>query len=233
MPYAARHTCPVSRTRPNVSFWLTHPLNGLSLVLIGWVAWPLIGASTDGLKDLPGIFFTLGMLAVPIVAFLWAWPTRLTLTEEALTVSRLLRRDETMLIRDIRTISAGYMPKAGPRVWITGPPRSAVELPPGSFEADLLLRRLGRRLEQLDKTRVIADEKTRRVLGIPGGGLRDPWTPHRDHLPCPNCDHADYEHPGSPVPAAVKGACAECLFAQKRMPRRDRRNPCRRQYGSW
>ncbi|MGO4604476.1 hypothetical protein [Terrabacter sp. 2YAF2] len=125
------------------------------------------------------------------------------------------------------------MPKAGVRVAISGTPRFQVGLAPGPFEEDLLLRRLGRRLEQLDMTRVIADEKTRRVLGIPGGGLRDPWTPPRDHLPCPSCGHPDYEHGGSPVPAAVKGACAECVYSRMGTPRREQREPCKRQFGSW
>lgn len=223
----------MSRPCPSVSFWLTHPLNGLSLVLIGWVAWPLFGASTDGLKDHPGLFFPLGMLAVPVVAFLWARPTRLTLTGDILTVSSLLRQDETLLITDITSIDAGYLPKAGPRVWITGPSRRSLEIDPGSFEAALLLRRLGCRLEQLDRTRVIADEKTRRTLGIPGGGLRDPWTPHQDHPPCPRCGHPAFEHADSPVRAAVKGACAECVYARMTSPRRGRRDPCRHRFGTW
>jgi hypothetical protein len=173
------------------------------------------------------------MLAIPVFAFLWSWPTRLTLTDEELVVSRWLRPDKTLPIDEITTVSTGYLPNAGPRVWVTSSPGHGIEIPPGSFDANLLLRRLGHRIEQLGKERVIAGEKTRRVLGIPGGGLRDPWSPHRDHLPCPDCDHPDYEHSGSPVPAAVKGACAECLYAQKRSGRRDRRDPCRRAYGSW
>ncbi len=222
------------RTRPSVSLWLTHPVNGLTLLLIGWVAWPYVGANTSGIKDHPGLFFPLGMLAMPVIAFLWARPTRLTLTHEALIVSSPLRQDRTLRIEDITTVSAGYMPKAGPRIWVTGgQPRQDVEIEPGSFEIDLLLRRLGHRLAQLDKTKVIADEKTRRVLGIPGGGLRDPWTPKRDHPPCPICGHPAYEHANSPVPAAVKGACAECVYDRKKTPRRERAEPCRRQFGSW
>ncbi|MGO4604477.1 hypothetical protein [Terrabacter sp. 2YAF2] len=69
-----RHRSPGLGTRPSVSVWLTHPLNGLTLALIGWVAWPLVATSTDGLRDLPDVILSLGMLAVPVVAFLWSGP---------------------------------------------------------------------------------------------------------------------------------------------------------------
>lgn len=48
----------------------------------------------------------------------------------------------------------------------------------GATDVNLLFERLGPVLVDLGiDRRVIADEKTRRWLGLAGGGLRDPWTP--------------------------------------------------------
>ena len=231
-PRLGRHTGPVP-TRPKVSLWLTHPLNGLPLLLIGWVAWPFIVLSTDGLKDHSDLFLALGMFGMPLFALLWSWPEKLTLEDDALRISRPMRADQILPVSEITSIEAHYMPRVGPRVGISGRLNQQLDIPPGSLEAGVLLRRLGRRVEQLDMTRVIATERTRRLLGIPGGGRRDPWTPTQDHPPCPACGDPALEHPGSPVPAAVKGACAECVYYRKTSRHRARPALCTREFGSW
>lgn len=100
-----------------------------------------------------------------------------------LSADSLTRRSrgkgETMLLTSIASVSGYYEPRVGDFISIeTRTQGFSLQL--GGDGVDDLLAALGPRLVDLGLDRkVIQDEKTRRWLGLPDGGLRDPWRPPR------------------------------------------------------
>lgn len=198
------------------------------------VVWLIVVYTADWMVAYEGHYLAAGIVIVPCFAWLWSWPERLTFDGDHFIRRRPLRRDQVLAIREITRVEGGYKFHVGPRVYIMGGEHwPTTELVPGPEDHKLMLRRLGRRLVELDMARVIVNEDTRRAVGIPGGGLRDPWTPKRTIPDCPSCGHDWREHPGSGVDAAVDGACGECVYELRKESRRNRASACRRKAGSW
>lgn len=217
-----------------MSVWLQHPMNTATTAVFVGVVWLFVVYNTDWMMRHEALSLTAGAILVPGFAWVWNWPQRLTFDGDRLVRTPLLRTSRVLPVRDISAVEAFYGYRVGPKVSIRGADQlQEVEVTPGPNDQSLLLRRLGRRLEQLEMTKVITDEKTRRALGIPGGGLRDPWAPQQETSDCPDCGHDWREHPGSPIDAAVKGRCGERVVELQARPRRIRRSACIRQAGSW
>lgn len=217
-----------------MSLWLVRPMSFVTTALVGSVAWLLVLENTDWMASRDGVFGPIGLAGVVALTWTMNWPQRLTFDGDRFVRKAWLRPPIVLPVKDITDIEGYYMPKVGPKVLIRGrDPHLALDLALGPSDEKLLLRRLGRRLEQLKLTKVIADEKTRRALGIPGGGLRDPWRSEREVQDCPTCGHDWREHPGGPVDAAIKGKCAECVYEMRHRPRREQADSCTRLAGSW
>lgn len=78
---------------------------------------------------------------------------------------------------ELTTVFGFYKYHVGDCIELAGRNRG-FELQLGSTDVDNLLKHVGPLLVALGTDRkVIADEKTRRWLGLAGGGLRDPWVP--------------------------------------------------------
>jgi hypothetical protein len=191
------------------------------------VVWLFALYNTDWMVRHEALSLLAGAVLVPTFAWMWNWPQRLTFDGDRLVRTPLLRPSQVLRVREISAVEGYYRFHVGPKVSIRGADHlQEVELNPGPNDQKLLLRRLGRRLEQLEMTTVIKDEKTRRVVGIPGGGLRDPWAPRQEISDCPECGHDWREHPGSPIDAAAKGRCGECVVELQSRPRRLRGSAC-------
>ena len=228
------HTVAVTPERRDVSVWLQHPLGTVTTATFAGGVWVVIVFTTDWMASHQGLYLAAGLAIAPAFAWLWNWPERLTFDGDRFIRARPLRQDQVLPIREISGVEGGYEVKVGPKVYVMGSdPRQTVALWLGSDDHKLMLRRLGRRLEELDMTRVITNEDTRRAVGIPGGGLRDPWTPKRTIEDCPSCGHDWREHAASGVDAAIDGACGECVYELRGKSRRDRASACRCLAASW
>ena len=217
-----------------MSIWLVRPSSFVTTAVVGCVVWLLVLENTDWMARHDAILGPIGLIAVLALTWMMNWPQRLTFDGDRFVRRAWFRPALVLPVRDITAVAGYYMVKVGPKIAIGGrDPRLALDLTPGPAEEKLMLRRLGRRLEQLDMTKVIADEGTRRALGLPDGGLRDPWTPERHVPPCPACGHDWREHPGAPTDASTKGKCAECVYEAKHGPRRERVTICSAKAGSW
>jgi hypothetical protein len=117
-----------------------------------------------------------GWLVVGVVAWLLYAPAKYTLTASA--IERSCRgHNESIPLGDLTEVYGYYRPQAGDFIVVNSRDR-CFDLKLGGQDVDQLLERIGPLLVVLGTDRkVIADEKTRRWLGLPGGGLRDPWTP--------------------------------------------------------
>lgn len=161
------------------SVWSSHPANTAFLIVLGWAMWLFLVVNTDWMARSSGVSLAFGAVLVVVVVWVLEGPERLTFDGHVLRRVRPARQDQSLLLGDITIVEFGYKFKVGPRVFITGgTPRLSFEVDPEDRDGQVLLEALGERLEDLDMTKVIADEATRRALGIPGGGMRDPWTPN-------------------------------------------------------
>lgn len=117
-----------------------------------------------------------GWLVIGAVAWLLEAPARYTLTSAA--IERSCRgRSEVIPLVELTTVFGFQKYHVGDCIELAGRDLG-FELNLGSADVDKLLKRVGPLLVTLGTDRkVIADEKTRRWLGLAGGGLRDPWTP--------------------------------------------------------
>ena len=98
------------------------------------------------------------------------------LTNDSLT-RRSRGKSQSIPLADLTQVSGYFRNNAGDFIALQSR-EEGFDLQLGTPDVDQLLARLGPLLVELgiDRT-VIADEKTRRWLGLPGGGLRDPWQP--------------------------------------------------------
>ena len=117
-----------------------------------------------------------GWLVVGVVAWLLYAPAKYTLTASA--IERSCRgRNESIPVGDLTEIQGYYRYQAGDFMVVSSRDR-CFDLKLGRPDVDQLPERIGPLLVVLGTDRkVIADEKTRRWLGLSGGGLRDPWAP--------------------------------------------------------
>ena len=116
-----------------------------------------------------------GSVAVKVIGSRLYASAQYVLTSESIT--RTSRgRAESIALADLTRVSGYFRAKLGDLVSIQGGGK-AFDLQLGAPDVTLLLERLGPLLVDLGiDRRVVADEKTRRWLGLSGGGLRDPWT---------------------------------------------------------
>jgi len=116
-----------------------------------------------------------GWLVIGAVAWLLEAPAKYTLTSSAIERSSRGRSEAIPLV-ELTTVFGFQKYHVGDCIELAGRNRS-FELQLGSADVDNLLKRVGPILVTLGSDRtVIADESTRRRLGLAGGGLRDPWT---------------------------------------------------------
>lgn len=117
-----------------------------------------------------------GWLVIAAVAWLLYAPAKYTLTSSA--IERSCRgRSEMIPLVEVTKVFGFHQYHVGDCIELAARNRG-FELQLGSADVDNLLKHVGPLLVTLGTDRkVIADEKTRRRLGLAGGGLRDPWTP--------------------------------------------------------
>lgn len=117
-----------------------------------------------------------GWAVVGAAAWFMYAPAKYTLDESSL-VRTCRRKRETIPLAEITHVSGHYQVHVGDAISVMSRDHGFTFLlrRPGVNE---LLEHLGPLLAQrgIDR-RVIAEEKTRRWLGLPDGGRRDPWTP--------------------------------------------------------
>jgi len=117
-----------------------------------------------------------GGLVVGVVAWLLYPPAKYTLTASAIERS-CKGRNESIPLGDLTEVYGYYRNQVGDFIVLKSRD-GGFDLKLGRQDVDQLLERIGPLLVDLGTDRkVIADEKTRRWFGLPGGGLRDPWTP--------------------------------------------------------
>ena len=117
-----------------------------------------------------------GWVVVAAGAWFMYAPAKYTLSQSSL--ARTCRgKTETIPLVEVIQVFGHYQIHVGDAVTVTSRDRGFTFLL-GHPGVDHLLERLGPLLVQsgIDKG-VIADEKTRRWLGLPDGGRRNPWTP--------------------------------------------------------
>lgn len=161
-------------------------------------AWDPEPGSATGAAAIYGAAFAVGVLLLDDpISGLWnfavlvpgwlvfgagAWllyaPAKYTLTPSG--IERSCRgRKEFIPLLDLTKVFTFYKYNVGDCVELAAGDRG-LELQIGSPEVDKLLKHVGPLLVDLGTDRkVIADETTRRRLGLADGGLRDPWTPSK------------------------------------------------------
>jgi len=167
------------RLDPDVhSAWLRHPSNTAFVTVLGWTLWAFVLENTPWLARWDAVLIWVGAAAVVAAAWLLEGPERATFDGDELRRVRPWRKDEVLPVTEINDVGLTYVVKVGWRLFVGGaPPRVAFVIDPDARDVRPMLEALGERLEVLGLTKVVADEKTRRALGVPGGGMRDPWTP--------------------------------------------------------
>ena len=137
---------------------------GVFVFLSGFPLWARVGLLLAGWAGIGAVFRVISAAAV-----------------YTLTTSELSRRSrgqvETLPLSELKRVEGYYKVRVGPCMAIQGRQGVGFELNinPGTTP---LFHELGRLLVAAGQDRaVIADERTRRALGIAGGGLRDPWQP--------------------------------------------------------
>lgn len=152
---------------PKGARWVPMAIYGGAMSLVIW-ALPLPGWWTL-------VALAVGWVAVALVGSRLYAAAEYVLSAESLT-RRSRGRSETIPLGDITSVSGYFEPRVGDFIAIQGK-AGGFNLQLGG-EINGLLEVLGPRLVDLGRDRqVIRDEKARRWLGLPGGGLRDPWTP--------------------------------------------------------
>lgn len=165
-------TCLVSATEgvsawdpPKGAMWFPMAIYG-GIVTLVVVALPLPGWWTAAA-------LVAGWVAVALVGSRLYAAVEYTLTGDSLT-RRRRGKEETIPLKSITSVYGYYEPRVGDFLSIQSR-TDGFNLQLGG-EVDELLKSLGPRLVELRRDReVIKDEKARRWLGLPGGGLRDPW----------------------------------------------------------
>lgn len=173
-----RETDGVADDGEEMSVWDPEPGNTLLLGLLGGGVWSGLVLLVDALRGWWSLAALLPGYAVILALCLFVTvPIQYTLTNTEL-VSRRRGKVEELPLAKITDIAGGYLPDVGPQIYVYGPSGGFATLNIGSPANTAFLHRLGLRMVDMGRDRaVIEDEKTRRALGLPGGGLRDPWTP--------------------------------------------------------
>ena len=139
----------------------------------GIVTLVVLGLPIPGWWNAPALLA--GWAAVVLVGSRLYAPAEYVLTADSLT-RRCRGRSATIALTSLTSVHGYHQPRVGDFIAIQdGTDGFSLQL--GGEGVNALLEVLGQRLLQLGLDRaVIDDEKTRRRLGLPDGGLRDPWT---------------------------------------------------------
>lgn len=152
---------------PKGAQWVPMAIYGGIMSLVVW------GLPVPGWWNV--LALAIGWLAVAVVGSRLYAPTEYVLSADSLT-RHSRRGSETIELSAITSIYGYYEARVGDFIAVQSR-TVGFDLQLGG-EIDALLEALGARLVELERDReVIGDEKTRRWLGLSGGGLRDPWSP--------------------------------------------------------